>query len=64
MDSGYTLTSDIPPCQKAGFTLSAIAGYKLQVLGGLFGSVSDQKTLWQNKWDKYKDDVPCTLTGR
>ena len=59
---GTTLTSDIPPCQKATLTLSAIAGYKLQVLGLPLG-VSDQKTLWQHAWEKYKDDVPCTLTG-
>jgi hypothetical protein len=59
---GTTLTSDIPPCQKASLTLSAIAGYKLQVLG--FSALSDQTTLWQHQWDKYKDNKPCTLTGK
>jgi hypothetical protein len=59
---GTTLTSDIDACQKASLQLSAIGGYKLQVLG--FAGLSDQKTLWQHSFDKYKDDKPCTLTGK
>lgn len=37
-------------------------GLQVQVLGLPLG-VSDQNTLWQHAWEKYKDDVPCTLTG-
>ena len=59
---GTTLSSEIPPCQKATLTLSAIAGYKLQVLG--FAALSDQTTLWKNSWEMYKDNKPCTLTGK
>jgi hypothetical protein len=59
---GTTLTSEIDACQKASLQLSAIGGYKLQVLG--FSGLSDQKTLWQQAFDKYKDNKPCTLTGK
>ena len=59
---GTTLTADIPPCQRASLQVSAIAGYKLSVLG-FFGELSDNKLLWEKKLDKFKDGKPCTLTG-
>lgn len=58
---GTTLTGDIPPCQRASLKVSAIAGYKLSVLG--FGELSDNTLLWEKTTDKYKDGKPCTLTG-
>jgi len=58
---GTLLTADIPPCQRASLTVTAIAGYKLSVLG--FAELGDQTTLWQKKIDRFKDDKPCTLTG-
>jgi hypothetical protein len=58
---GTTLTSDIPPCQRSSAVVSAIAGYKLAVLGMV--ELSDSKLLWQKTIDKFKDDKPCTLTG-
>jgi hypothetical protein len=58
---GTTLTSDIPPCQRASIKLSAIAGYKLSVLG--MAELSDNTLLWEKSIDKYKDNRPCTLTG-
>jgi hypothetical protein len=59
---GTTLTSDIPPCQRSSAVVSAIAGYKLAVLGMV--ELSDNKLLWQKTIDKFKDDKPCTLTGQ
>ncbi|GHJ46882.1 hypothetical protein Cs7R123_42240 [Catellatospora sp. TT07R-123] len=59
---GTTLTADIPPCQRASATLHAIAGYKLELLG--FATLKDQTTLWEKKIEKFKDDEPCTLTGK
>ena len=58
---GTTLTAHIPPCQRASIKLSAIAGYKLNVLG--FAELSDNKLIWEKKLDRFKDDKPCTLTG-
>lgn len=58
---GTTLSSDIPPCQSAYIKISAIAGYKLSVLG--MAELSDTKLLWEKQVDKYKDGRPCTLTG-
>ena len=58
---GTTLTADIPPCQRASIKLSAIAGYKLSVLGMV--ELSDNTLLWEKTLDKFKDDRPCTLTG-
>jgi hypothetical protein len=59
---GTTLSSEIPPCQRASLQVSAIAGYKLSVLG-FPGELSDNKLLWEKKLDKFKDGKPCTLTG-
>ena len=58
---GTTLSSDIPPCQRASIKLSAIAGYKLSVLGMV--ELGDNTLLWEKTLDKYKDNKPCTLTG-
>ena len=58
---GTTLTSDIPPCQRSSIKLSAIAGYKLSVLGMV--ELSDNKLLWEKQIDAYKDNKPCTLDG-
>ena len=58
---GTTLTSDIPPCQRSSIKLSAIAGYKLSVLGMV--ELSDNKLLWEKQIDAFKDNKPCTLTG-
>jgi hypothetical protein len=58
---GTTLSSDIPPCQSAYIKISAIAGYKLSVLG--MAELSDTTLLWEKQIDKYKDGKPCTLTG-
>jgi hypothetical protein len=58
---GTTLTADIPPCQRSSIKLSAIAGYKLSVLG--FAELSDNTLLWEKSHDRFKDDRPCTLTG-
>jgi hypothetical protein len=59
---GTTLTSDIPPCQRSSVKVSAIAGYKLSVLG--MAELSDNKLLWEKDFDRFKDDKPCTLTGQ
>ena len=58
---GTTLSSDIPPCQRASFHVSAIAGYKFAVLGMV--QISDNTMLWEKTVDKFKDNKPCTLTG-
>ena len=58
---GTTLTADIPPCQRASMQISAIAGYKLSVLG--MAEISDNTILWEKTIDKFKDNKPCTLTG-
>jgi hypothetical protein len=58
---GTTLTSDIPPCQRASIRVSAIAGYKLSVLG--MAELANTTLLWEKKLDRFKDDKPCTLTG-
>jgi hypothetical protein len=58
---GTTLSGDIPPCQRSSVKVSAIAGYKLSVLGMV--ELSDNKLLWEKSFDRYKDDKPCTLTG-
>ena len=56
-----TLSSDIPPCQRASFHVSAIAGYKFAVLG--MAQISDNTMLWEKTVDKFKDNKPCTPTG-
>jgi hypothetical protein len=58
---GTTLTSDIPPCQKASVELKAVALLKLDLLGIV--KYSQQTTLWKRKWEKFRNDKPCTLTG-
>lgn len=58
---GTTLSGDIPPCQRSSVTVSAIAGYKLSLLG--MAELSDNKLIWEKKFDRFKDDRPCTLTG-
>ena len=58
---GTTLSSEIPPCQRSSVKVSAIAGYKLSVLGMV--ELSDNKLLWEKDVDRFKDDKPCTLTG-
>jgi hypothetical protein len=58
---GTTLSGDIPPCQRSSVKVSAIAGYKLSVLG--MAELSNNKLLWEKSYDKFKDDKPCTLTG-
>lgn len=58
---GTTLSADIPPCQRASLQISAIAGYKLSVLG--LAEISDNTILWEKTIDKFKDNKPCTLTG-
>jgi len=58
---GTILTSDIPPCQRSSIKLSAIAGYKLSVLGMV--EIADNKLLWEKQLDEFKDGKPCTLTG-
>jgi hypothetical protein len=58
---GTTLSADIPPCQRASVQISAIAGYKLSVLGMV--EISDNTILWEKTIDKFKDNKPCTLTG-
>jgi hypothetical protein len=58
---GTTLTADIPPCQRASLQISAIAGYKLSVLG--MAEISNNTILWEKTIDKFKDNKPCTLTG-
>ena len=58
---GTTLSADIPPCQRASLQISAIAGYKLSVLG--MAEISDNTILWEKTIDKFKDNKPCTLTG-
>jgi hypothetical protein len=58
---GTTLSADIPPCQRASMQISAIAGYKLSVLG--MAEISDNTILWEKTIDKFKDNKPCTLTG-
>ncbi len=58
---GTTLSADIPPCQRSSVKVSAIAGYKMSVLGMV--ELSDNKLLWEKSFDQFKDDEPCTLTG-
>jgi hypothetical protein len=58
---GTTLTADIPPCQRASLKVSAIAGYRLTVLGMV--EVGQKSTLWEKNLDKFLNDKPCTLTG-
>ena len=58
---GTTLSADIPPCQRASLQISAIAGYKLSVLG--MAEIQDNTILWEKTIDKFKDNKPCTLTG-
>src|SRR5262245_27533355 len=58
---GTTLSGDIPPCQRSSVKVSAIAGYKLSVFG--MTELSTNKTLWEQSFDRYKDNKPCTLTG-
>lgn len=58
---GTTLSGDIPPCQRSSVKVSAIAGYKLSVLGMV--ELSNNKLLWEKSFDRFKDDKPCTLTG-
>jgi hypothetical protein len=59
---GTTLSSEIPPCQRASIRVGAIAGYKLSVLGMV--ELADTTSLWEKTIDKFKDDKPCTLTGQ
>jgi hypothetical protein len=58
---GTTLSGDIPPCQRSSVKISAIAGYKLSVLG--MAELSNNKLIWEKSYDRFKDDKPCTLTG-
>jgi hypothetical protein len=58
---GTTLSSQIPPCQRAEITLHAIALYNVAVLG--LKAAGSQTTLWEKKQDFYKGNKPCTLTG-
>jgi hypothetical protein len=58
---GTTLSGEIPPCQRSSVKVSAIAGYKLSVLG--MAELSSNKLLWEKSFDRFKDDKPCTLTG-
>ncbi len=58
---GTTLTSDIPPCQRASIRVSAIAGYKFAVLG--MAQLSDNTVLWEKTVDKFLHGEPCTLNG-
>lgn len=58
---GTTLSGDIPPCQRSSVKISAIAGYKLSVLG--MAELSNNKLIWEKSFDRFKDDKPCTLTG-
>lgn len=58
---GTTLSGEIPPCQRSSVVVSAIAGFKLSVLGMV--ELADNKLLWDKKVDRFKDDKPCTLTG-
>jgi hypothetical protein len=59
---GTTLTSDIPPCQMGTSQMAAYAGWAVQALG--FKLAGDTKELWKRDYAKYKDDKPCTLTGK
>jgi len=58
---GTTLTSDIPPCQRASLNISAIAGYKWTAFK--FLQLSDSTALWEKTIDKFKNGLPCNLTG-
>lgn len=58
---GTTLTSDIPPCQRADVTVHAISGYRIEALG--FRPLDARTTLWEKKFPFYRDNKPCTLTG-
>lgn len=58
---GTTLSSHIPPCQRADIKVSAVAGYNFEVLGML--QVSDKTELWTKKTEKFLDGRPCTLLG-
>jgi hypothetical protein len=58
---GTTLSGDIPPCQRSSVKISAIAGFKLSVLG--MAELSSNKLIWEKSYDRFKDDKPCTLTG-
>jgi hypothetical protein len=62
---GTTLTSDIPPCQKAESTLFAKAGFALGGISKSLLGVSGDTTLWEApKQEVFKDGKPCSLDGR
>ncbi|NJD27835.1 MAG: hypothetical protein FIA92_06005 [Chloroflexi bacterium] len=54
---GTTLTADIPPCQRSSAVVSAIAGYKLAVLGMV--ELSDNKLLWQKTTTSSRTTSPA-----
>ena len=58
---GTTLSSEIPPCQRADIKVSAIAGYNFDVLGMV--QVADKTDLWTKTTEKFLNNKPCTLTG-
>jgi len=59
---GTTYTNDIPPCQMGTSQMAAYAGWALKALG--WKLAGDTKELWKRDYTKYKDDEPCTLTGK
>jgi hypothetical protein len=59
---GTTYTSDIPPCQMGTSQMGAYAGWNVKALG--FKLAGDATELWKRDYQKYKDDKPCTLTGK
>jgi hypothetical protein len=58
---GTTLSADIPPCQRADIKVSAVAGYRFDVLGMV--QVEDKTDLWTRTTEKFLDGKPCTLIG-
>jgi hypothetical protein len=59
--SGTTLSSEIPPRQRADIKVSAIAGYDFDALGMV--QVEDKTDLWTKTTEKFLFDKPCTLAG-
>jgi hypothetical protein len=59
---GTTYTNDIPPCQMGTSQMAAYAGWAVKALG--FKLAGDTTELWKRDYAKYKDDKPCTLTGK
>jgi hypothetical protein len=42
--------------------MPTIAGYKVAILGT--AAAPDKTTLWEKNYPFYKDNEPCTLTGK